>query len=67
MGTAFDYFGIKASHGFINLPSDVLKNRKFLKKIMAENKFKSQNSEWWHYNLESAFKDKIANTKWECN
>lgn len=66
MGTAFDFFGIKASHNFVNLSRSILANRRMLKEVMLQNKFKPQNSEWWHYNLESANEDKISNVKWNC-
>ncbi|WP_026707330.1 M15 family metallopeptidase [Flavobacterium frigidarium] len=67
MGTDFDFFGIEASHKYINLPTDVISNRKFLKKIMAASGFQSFDSEWWHYNLKSALKDPVSNAKWDCN
>ncbi len=66
MGTAFDFFGKEAGHNYINLPRKVLRNRMLLKNIMIENNFKIFNSEWWHYNLNNADKDKISNFKWEC-
>lgn len=67
MGTDFDFFGIEASHKYVNLPTDVVSNRKFLKKIMTASGFKSFDSEWWHYNLKSALKDPVSNAKWDCN
>lgn len=67
MGTDFDFFGIEASHKYINLPTDVISNRKFLKKIMTASGFQSFDSEWWHYNLKSALKDPVSNAKWDCN
>ncbi|WP_371570740.1 M15 family metallopeptidase [Flavobacterium frigidarium] len=67
MGTDFDFFGIEASHKYINLPTDVISNRKFLKKVMTASGFKSFDSEWWHYNLKSALKDPVSNAKWDCN
>ena len=66
MGTAFDYFGIEASHNYAQLSKKVKKNRALLKKIMIENGFNSFDSEWWHYNLKSALTDKVSNTKWKC-
>lgn len=67
MGTDFDFFGKEASHKYVNLPTDVISNRKFLKKIMTASGFKSFDSEWWHYNLKSALKDPVSNAKWDCN
>ncbi len=66
MGTAFDFFGPEAGHYFDNLPDEVKKNRSFLKKIMKKSNFISFDSEWWHYNLKNASKEKVANQKWKC-
>ena len=66
MGTSFDFFGPKACHNYQNLSNEVKQNRIFLKQIMQENGFVSFDSEWWHYNLLNASKDKVSNTKWEC-
>lgn len=67
MGTSFDFFGIEASHNYSKLSKKVKSNRKFLKKIMISNGFNSFDSEWWHYNLKTALKDKVSNQKWDCN
>ena len=67
MGTAFDFFGKEAGHGYQFLDKKIMSNRKFLKKVMLQNGFKSFDSEWWHYNLSSAMTDKVANTKWKCD
>jgi D-alanyl-D-alanine dipeptidase len=66
MGTPFDFFGPEASHNYQLLSDEVKQNRVFLKQIMQENGFISFDSEWWHYNLQNASKDKVSNTKWEC-
>lgn len=66
MGTAFDFFGIEASHAYLNLPPKVKKNRRLLKKIMTSTDFNSFDSEWWHYNLKAGLQDKVSNQKWEC-
>ena len=66
MGTPFDFFGTEASHNYQILSDEVKQNRVLLKKIMQENGFISFDSEWWHYNLQNASKDKVSNTKWEC-
>jgi D-alanyl-D-alanine dipeptidase len=67
MGTTFDFFGPEAGHYFDNLPDEVKKNRILLKRIMQKNDFISFDSEWWHYNLKNAAKEKVSNTKWLCN
>lgn len=66
MGTPFDYFGKKASHGFEALPDQIITNRQLLKKVMIENGFKPLLSEWWHYDLSGSAKDKLSDFKWEC-
>jgi len=67
MGTSFDYFGIEASHNYLNVSEKIKRNRKLLKKIMIQKGFNSFDSEWWHYNLKSGLNDKISNTKWDCD
>lgn len=67
MGTDFDFFGKKAYHDNLNLPKEILENRKILKETMERHGFWSIRTEWWHYNLSSASNDKIANFKWDCN
>jgi len=67
MGTPFDFFGPEASHHFKNLSEEVRQNRALLKKIMKKSNFISFDSEWWHYNLKNASKEKVSNTKWKCD
>ena len=51
MPTSFDAFTDSAHHDFMELPLDVLKNRKLLKDIMEKYGFKAFATEWWHYSL----------------
>jgi len=44
MGTKFDHFGPESSHLYSDLSSEVMKNRKLLKKIMIKNGFESIDS-----------------------
>jgi len=67
MGTAFDFFGIQASHNYKKLPVPVKANRKYLKTVMIKNGFNSFDSEWWHYNLKTGLNDKVSNQKWNCD
>jgi D-alanyl-D-alanine dipeptidase len=67
MGTDFDFFGKRAYHDNLDLPQKILDNRKLLKETMKKHGFWSTRTEWWHYNLSGASKDKIANFKWPCN
>ena len=67
MGTSFDFFGPEAGHDFDNLPDEVKENRLLLKRIMQKSGFVSFDSEWWHYNLKNASKEKVSNAKWLCD
>lgn len=67
MGTKFDYFGPESSHFNKNLSREIIRNRRFLKRIMEKHHFESFDSEWWHYNLIGAKKDKLSNFNWQCN
>jgi D-alanyl-D-alanine dipeptidase len=66
MGTDFDFFGKKAYHDNLDLPKEIVDNRKLLKKTMEKYGFWSIRTEWWHYNLTAASNDKVADFKWEC-
>lgn len=67
MGTSFDFFGPEAAHGYRKLSRKVKRNRKLLTKIMVLHHFKSFDSEWWHYNLDNASKDKVSDFIWPCD
>ena len=66
MGTGFDYFGRRAYHDFLDLPGEVLANRRLLKETMERYGFASIRTEWWHYNFGKASRDKVANFNWPC-
>lgn len=66
MGTDFDFFGKRAYHDNLDLPQQVLDNRKLLKETMEKHGFWSIRTEWWHYNLSAGSNDKVANFKWDC-
>jgi D-alanyl-D-alanine dipeptidase len=66
-GTTFDFFGEQASHSYLELDKEVIKNRTFLRKVMTENGFTIFPSEWWHYNIEEGQELPIANFSWPCN
>ena len=55
MPTEFDDFSVRASHGYDDLPEDVIANRKLLLDIMVRLAgFESYSAEWWHYNVPEA-------------
>ena len=66
MGTDFDFFGKRAYHDNLDLPEEVLANRKLLKNTMEKHGFWSIRTEWWHYNLSAGSNDKVANFTWPC-
>lgn len=66
MGTDFDYFGKRAYHDNMDLPENILENRRLLKETMEAHGFWSIRTEWWHYNLSAGSNDKVANFKWDC-
>lgn len=66
MGTDFDFFGRRAYHDNTDLPETVLSNRKILKETMERHGFWSIRTEWWHYNLGAASRDRVANFTWPC-
>ena len=51
MPTGFDNFTDSAHHDFMNLPEEILMNRKLLKQTMEKFGFISFATEWWHYSL----------------
>ena len=54
MGTGFDNFTDSAHHGFTNnFSSQIIANRFLLKTTMEKFGFKSLETEWWHYSLNS--------------
>ncbi|MEP2278584.1 M15 family metallopeptidase [Maribacter sp.] len=66
MPSDFDFFGKRAYHDNFDLPQEILDNRKLLKETMEKYGFWSTRTEWWHYNLQGASHDPIANFKWDC-
>ncbi|NAS12331.1 M15 family metallopeptidase [Poritiphilus flavus] len=66
MGTDFDFFGKRAYHDNMDLPREILDNRKLLKEGMESHGFWGIRTEWWHYNLTASSNQKIADFKWEC-
>jgi D-alanyl-D-alanine dipeptidase len=67
MGTPFDFFGKEASHLYESLSDTIKANRLFLKETMLQHEFKSFDSEWWHYNLNTGSAEPVSNLKWRCD
>ena len=53
MPTAFDDFTEKATHAYMNLTKEALKNRQMLREIMSSYGFIPYESEWWHYDYKN--------------
>ncbi len=51
MPTGYDDFTAKASHEYMNLTENAIKNRALLKEIMQRHGFLPIKSEWWHYDF----------------
>ncbi|ANI88000.1 hypothetical protein A9P82_00895 [Arachidicoccus ginsenosidimutans] len=51
MPTGFDNFTDTAHSDFMNLPDNVLHNRKLLKDVMNKYGFTQLSTEWWHFSI----------------
>ncbi|MFD0940358.1 M15 family metallopeptidase [Pedobacter boryungensis] len=51
MPTPYDSFAPEAAPHFVNLPSEIIKNRDFLINTMQANGFKVIYNEWWHFDF----------------
>jgi len=51
MPTGYDDFTEKASHEYMNLTEQAIKNRALLKDVMVRHGFQPIKSEWWHYDF----------------
>ena len=65
MPTPFDDFTDKASHTYMDLSVEALKNRKLLKEIMYKHGFESYSAEWWHYSFKDWKKYDIMDVSFE--
>jgi D-alanyl-D-alanine dipeptidase len=65
MPTGFDNFTDSAHHDFMNLPEQVLKNRKLLKQLMEKYGFVSFSTEWWHYSLPNPERFEVLDLSFE--
>ena len=65
MGTEYDFFGVEAHTDNLNLPAEVLKNRKLLRETLEAVGFKGIRTEWWHF----AYQKKsypLSDDLWPC-
>ena len=65
MGTPFDSFSKKAHYDCLDLPANVLANRKLLRGVLEEVGFAGIRTEWWHFSYQNA-KYELADWVWKC-
>lgn len=51
MPTPYDDFTEKASRNFLDLPAQIIVNRKFLEDLMKKYGFEGLPTEWWHFDF----------------
>jgi D-alanyl-D-alanine dipeptidase len=49
MPTPYDTFSVKAHHGYLGLPAQVIARRELLRAVMTRHGFTALAEEWWHY------------------
>ncbi len=65
MGTPYDFFGPAAYTTNMDLPKEVLKNRKILTKMMEIHGLKGIRTEWWHFSLKTV-QAPLDDWEWPC-
>lgn len=65
MGTAYDFFGPQAHYSYLQLPNQVLKNRRLLRKVMEDVGLKGIRTEWWHFSYQRK-NYPLSDWVWEC-
>lgn len=65
MGTAYDFFGPEAHTDNLNLPAEVLKNRRLLRETMEAAGFKGIRTEWWHFSYQKK-QYPLSDYVWPC-
>lgn len=66
MGSPFDHFGKESHHAYLQLPKEVIANRKLLRSVMEKHGFSTIRAEWWHYNFKSRSGFEISDFRWLC-
>lgn len=65
MGTPYDFFGKEAWPEYMDLPKEVLRNRRVLHTVMRKYGFQGIRTEWWHFSL-SGTGAELSDWLWEC-
>ena len=66
MGTAYDFFGRQAHFDYLQLPAQILANRKLLPKEMEAQAFKGIRTEWWHFSYRGET-FALSDYLWKCD
>ncbi|HEV2601050.1 MAG TPA: D-alanyl-D-alanine dipeptidase [Candidatus Babeliales bacterium] len=61
MGTYFCHFSPKAFRNYLDLPEQVLRNRKLLETVMEKHGFVGLPTEWWHFDYQDWLQYPILN------
>ncbi|MDB6124712.1 MAG: D-alanyl-D-alanine dipeptidase [Pedosphaera sp.] len=59
MPTGYDDFTEKAHRRYMDLPENVIKNRKLLSDVMRKHGFHGLPTEWWHFDFQNSEKYEI--------
>lgn len=65
MGTEYDFFGPEAHTDNVNLPAEVLKNRRLLRETLEAVGFKGIRTEWWHFSYQKK-QYPLSDYVWPC-
>ncbi len=65
MGTPYDFFGKEAHTDNLNLPAQVLANRRLLRETLKAVGFKGIRTEWWHFSFQGK-KYPLSSYVWPC-
>ncbi len=66
MGTEYDFFGVEAHSDNMNLPAEVLKNRRLLRETLEAVGFQGIRTEWWHFSYRGKTFP-LSDYVWPCN
>jgi len=65
MGTDFDFFGRRAYTTNMDLPQEILNNRKILQDALIEVGFRTIRTEWWHFAY-TGKRYELSDMLWKC-
>ncbi len=65
MGTPYDFFGKEAHTDNLNLPAQVLTNRRLLRETLETVGFRGIRTEWWHFSFQGK-RYPLSSYVWPC-